>query len=95
MQEELINRVLQEVMRRVGSGPADEASPPAQTKNNPFSAADLTQLTEFVGVGPGDTQGIVIANLDPIVHELMDFEKRVPGNHRRTRGSWPPVDGSR
>lgn len=76
MQEELINRVLQEVMRRVGSGPADQASPPAQSKNNPFPAADLTQLTEFVGVGPGDTQGIVIANLDPIVHELMDFDKR-------------------
>ncbi|MBW1979610.1 MAG: propanediol utilization microcompartment protein PduB [Deltaproteobacteria bacterium] len=75
MQEELINKVLKEVMKRVGSASSGAAGSKAPKKNNPSAAASLAELTEFVGIGPGDTQGIVIANLDPIIHEIMGFDK--------------------
>lgn len=76
MQEDLINRVMQEVMKRVGpASPAPASAPQAKT-NNPSPTADLVSLTEFVGVGMGDTQGIVIANLDPIIHKMIGFDAK-------------------
>lgn len=33
-------------------------------------------MTEFVGTGRGDTIGLVIANLDPSVHEAMKLDKK-------------------
>ena len=78
MQEELINKVMAEVMKRVGqAGSAEPGAGAEKPGNNPPAAASaLVQVTEFVGVGMGDTQGIVIANLDPIIHELMGFDKK-------------------
>lgn len=76
MQEELITRVLSEVMKRVGSGSSAKETPPARKENNPGPAAGLVQLTEYVGSCMGDTQGIVIANLDPIIHKLMGFDPK-------------------
>ncbi|NTU47632.1 MAG: propanediol utilization microcompartment protein PduB [Syntrophobacteraceae bacterium] len=76
MHEELISRVLQEVMKRVGSAsPPGEASA-ASPRGNPSPVAGCVDLTEYVGIGPGDTMGIVIANLDPLIHEIMGFEKK-------------------
>jgi microcompartment protein PduB len=78
MDEKLIEKVMQEVMKRVGAD-APAKSEPAP-KNSPSKAPrvsdDLVQVTEFVGVSLGDTMGIVIANLDPAVHEIMGFEKK-------------------
>ena len=74
MQEELINKVMQEVMKRVGSADAGKANPKETGGDNPkpaLSNPDLVHVTEFVGVSLGDTQGIVIANLDPAIHGLM------------------------
>ncbi len=68
MQDAMIDQVLAEVMKRVGNGAA--AAPASSIP------ADLTQLTEFVGAGMGDTQGIVIANLDPQVHEILGFDPK-------------------
>ncbi|HDL53234.1 MAG TPA: propanediol utilization microcompartment protein PduB [Proteobacteria bacterium] len=76
MQEELINKVLAEVMRRVGSAQSEGEAAPKQPSSNPVPAEDLVQVTEFVGVGLGETQGIVIANLDPIIHDLMGIDKK-------------------
>ncbi len=73
MQEELIDRVLKEVMRRVGDA-QEAAQPEAAPGNDPTTAMGLVDVTEFVGAGMGDTQGIVIANLDPVIHELMGFD---------------------
>lgn len=70
MSEELIQKVMKEVMNRVG-GESQEAAPACAGK-----AADLVKVTEFVGAGMGDTMGIVIANLDPSIHELMGFDKK-------------------
>src|SRR5215469_3601834 len=79
MEEELITKVMHEVMKRVGNGNAatavaePEVQTPARLAGVP---ADLVQLTEFVGAGMGDTQGIVIANLDPMIHKLIGFDPK-------------------
>lgn len=79
MDEQLIEKVMKEVMKRVGSGTSKkEEAKHATSENKPlFRAPDaLVQVTEFVGASMGDTQGIVIANLDPTIHELMEFDKK-------------------
>lgn len=77
MQEELINKVMQEVMKRVGSAPAGNPKESRGSSQIPaVSGADLLQVTEYVGVSLGDTQGIVIANLDPAIHQLMGIEDK-------------------
>lgn len=75
MQEDLINKILKEVMKRVGSQGAGGSTPSEETKRASQSPVPVA-LTEFVGIGLGDTQGIVIANLDPVIHEKMGIDKR-------------------
>jgi len=85
MEEELITKVMQEVMKRVGgNGHGNGATATAvldqpAVKTPPRLAgvpAELVQLTEFVGAGMGDTEGIVIANLDPEIHKLIGFDPK-------------------
>lgn len=83
MEEQLIDKVLKEVMKRVGAPSSGKAPPPESNKNNPAEnannfavSAGLAQVTEFVGVSMGDTMGIVIANLDSAIHELLEFDKK-------------------
>jgi microcompartment protein PduB len=76
MQDELINKVLSEVMKRVGAASSGANPPPAKQANNPGGWGGPGGLTEFVGAGMGDTQGIVIANLDPIIHKIMGFDPK-------------------
>ncbi|OHE18766.1 MAG: microcompartment protein PduB [Syntrophobacterales bacterium GWC2_56_13] len=79
MQEELINRVMQEVMKRVGSAASGKANPKESEGGGPKTVLpnpDLVQVTEFVGIGLGETQGIVIANLDPAIHTLMGIPEK-------------------
>ncbi len=66
--EDLVKKVLQEVMKRAG---APSAPPEAKT-----AAGDLAHLTEYIGVADGDTEGIVIANLDPAIHALFGFDPK-------------------
>ncbi len=75
MQDDLVNAVMKEVMRRVGSDSASETNP-AESRDNALPTEDLVHLTEYVGISLGDTQGIVIANLDPVIHELMGVDKK-------------------
>lgn len=59
MQDEMVEKVVQEVMKKVaGSGSKNPA---------PFNPG----MTEFVGTSVGDTLGIVIANVDQVLHERM------------------------
>ena len=78
MEEKLIEKIMQEVMKRVGAdGPGNAKAAPNQPEaTNSRISEDLVQVTEFVGVSLGDTMGIVIANLDPAVHEIMGFDKK-------------------
>jgi microcompartment protein PduB len=78
MDENLIEKVMQEVMKRVGAdAPTTKDSEPQESESLVAALPeDLVQVTEFVGAGMGDTMGIVIANLDPTVHEIMEFDKK-------------------
>lgn len=68
MDEKLLDAIVQQVMQKVGAAPAAPA--PA-----PFAHPGMT---EFVGTAIGDTIGIVIANVDPIVHDMM----KLPAKYR-------------
>ena len=96
MQDDLVNAVMKEVMRRVGSESAQEEKASNSQENTP-PTEDLVQLTEYVGISLGDTQGIVIANLDPAIHELMgvDNKYRSIGIIGGRVGAGPPDHGGR
>lgn len=65
MSEDLINKVMAEVMKKL---PSDDAAAPAGT---------TPAATEFVGVNPvGDTIGLVIANVDPSLHKMMGLDPK-------------------
>lgn len=68
MQDELVERVVDEVMRKVAGASAAPKAEPAAPKH--------PGLTEFVGTAFGDTIGIVIANLDSVVQEKMGLDKK-------------------
>jgi microcompartment protein PduB len=66
MKEELMNQIMEEVMKKVGDAPA---AAPAKIGE--------CSLTEFVGINPiGDTIGLVIANVDAHLHEAMGIETK-------------------
>lgn len=66
MSDQLINQVMAEVMKKMGSQEAEAAAPGARPA-----------VTEFVGVNPiGVTIGLVIANVDPQIHELMNVDTK-------------------
>jgi microcompartment protein PduB len=66
MNEQLIERIMEEVMKKVEAPKAEEA--PLENK--------YCGLTEFVGTAFGDTIGLVIANVDSSVHEVMKLDKK-------------------
>jgi microcompartment protein PduB len=67
MDEKLLDTIVQQVMEKVsGNGNAASASAAA-----PATAFQHPGMTEFVGTAFGDTIGIVIANVDPLLHEKM------------------------
>jgi microcompartment protein PduB len=68
MKEQLIEQIMEEVMKKVDV-PAPAAGEKKQEKT-------FCGLTEFVGTGRGDTIGLVIANVDPSVHEAMGLDKK-------------------
>jgi microcompartment protein PduB len=68
MQDDIVERVVAEVMKKVASEPAAPQAEVCVPKH--------PGLTEFVGTGFGDTIGIVIANLDPVVHEKLGLDKK-------------------
>ncbi|SCX75157.1 propanediol utilization microcompartment protein PduB [Alkaliphilus peptidifermentans] len=65
MKEQLIEKIMEEVMKKVEE-PKAEAKP--QQK--------YCGMTEFVGTAIGDTIGLVIANVDPSLHEMMKLDKK-------------------
>lgn len=65
--EEQIRKVVEEVLNRVQPEAKREVRGP--TVRNPG-------LTEFVGTAGGDTIGLVIANVDMLLHEKMGLDKR-------------------
>jgi len=70
MQEQLIDKVMEEIKKRMESqSAATAAQEPPKVNINPG-------VTEFVGTAIGDTVGLVIANVDPILHEKMKLDPK-------------------
>ncbi|PIF02827.1 MAG: microcompartment protein PduB [Propionibacterium sp.] len=66
MSEELVDQVMVEVMKKMG-------------QKAPLELAERSDSTEFVGMSAlGDTIGLVIANVDPRLREVMKLD----GNYR-------------
>ncbi|MFL0365142.1 propanediol utilization microcompartment protein PduB [Pseudobacillus sp. 179-B 2D1 NHS] len=68
MREQLIEKIMEEVIKKVDTPKADEAPKKEEKK--------YSSLTEFVGTGIGDSIGLVIANVDTSIHEAMNLDKK-------------------
>lgn len=71
MQEQLIDKVMEEIKKRM-EGQTAAAAPAHET---PKAGAN-PGITEFVGTAIGDTIGLVIANVDPMLHEKMKLDPK-------------------
>ena len=71
MKDELISKVMDEVMKKMGA--SDATSAPAACCGSGSAACNLT---EFVGTAIGHTIGLVIANVDHQIHEKMDIDPK-------------------
>jgi microcompartment protein PduB len=71
MQEQIIDKVMEEIKKRMESQQA-AAAPAADAPKASFNPG----VTEFVGTAIGDTIGLVIANVDPILHEKMKLDPK-------------------
>ncbi|NPV69156.1 MAG: propanediol utilization microcompartment protein PduB [Firmicutes bacterium] len=69
MKDELVEKIVQEVLKKA------EAAAPAAQPAVPLKAF-ACNITEFVGTALGETIGLVIANVDPAVHERMGIDPR-------------------
>lgn len=70
MQEQLIEKVMDEIKKRIETNNTPAA--PAPAAGCPVNPG----ITEFVGTAIGDTVGLVIANVDPLLHEKMKLDPK-------------------
>ncbi|PWC32874.1 propanediol utilization microcompartment protein PduB [Azospirillum sp. TSO35-2] len=81
MKDELVEKIMGEVLRKMG-GPdllpaipdSPRAAPPPSS--SPSRSLGGCGLTEFVGTAIGHTIGLVIANVDPLLHEKMKISPK-------------------
>ena len=77
MQDDLVEQLMGEVIRKMGGGEkAPSATPEPNGKAACAKAPKACNLTEFVGTAIGNTIGMVIANVDPLLHEKMKMDKK-------------------
>lgn len=73
MQEQLMDKIMEEVMKKIGKSNTDtQLNDKAEEKKCDTQCT----LTEFVGIGRGETIGLVIANVDHNLHEFMKLDKK-------------------
>ena len=68
MDDKVLDMIVAQVMEKVGGNGDVPAASYAPTVN--------PGMTEFVGTAFGDTIGIVIANVDPVVHDQMGLDPK-------------------
>ena len=73
MDEKILDMIVQQVMDKVTPENGSDAAPAAPAVAAAFANPGMT---EFVGTAFGDTIGIVIANVDPVVHEKMGLDAK-------------------
>src|SRR6056297_2489318 len=83
MEEQKIDDLVKEVMNRikqtVDAGSEDNQEKAEKSANKKGGEAKLNlanEVTEFIGTAMGDTIGLVIANLDPKVREMMGIDQK-------------------
>ncbi len=70
MQDQLIEKVMDEIKKRM------ETAAPAAPAQEAAKAACNPGITEFVGTAIGDSIGLVIANVDPMLHDKMKLDPK-------------------
>jgi microcompartment protein PduB len=72
MQEQLVEKIMEEVMKKVQQSDDNKKASPEPVKKEAIPYG----ISEFVGTGVGDTLGLVIANVDHNLHEAMKIDKK-------------------
>lgn len=81
MDEQKINELVSEVLDRIKKAEnlENEEQTEVKSANKKGGEAKLNlanEVTEFIGTAMGDTIGLVIANLDPELREMMGIDKK-------------------
>lgn len=79
MKDEMMAKIMDEVMKKMGGTQAESAFANDTTIQAPTPQGineDLCGLTEYVGTAMGHTIGLVIANLDYSVHEMLKIDPK-------------------
>ena len=74
MKDEMMAKIMDEVMKKMGGTDAPAQSMACEAPQG--INEDLCGLTEYVGTAMGHTIGLVIANLDYSVHELLKIDPK-------------------
>lgn len=75
MKEDLMSKIMDEVMKKMGETPKVEVKEET-VEEAKCEEPNSCSLTEFVGTAIGNTIGLVIANVDYNLHELMNIDKK-------------------
>nr|WP_312577237.1 propanediol utilization microcompartment protein PduB [Sedimentibacter sp.] len=75
MKDELMSKIMDEVMKKMGESEVTPVAKEVKKETN-VSKGQGTNLTEFVGTAIGNTIGLVIANVDYKLHEMMKIDKK-------------------
>lgn len=81
MEQDIMQKVMDEVMKRLGSGStvvtpekATQEKEKCETPN--VNVQSVVGVTEYVGISEGDTIGLVVANVEPMLHEKLGIDKK-------------------
>ena len=78
MDQELLEKVMNQVKAELGSAATPAAPAPAAAPSMKGDATGISKAlgrTEFVGTSIGDTIGLVIASVDPMLKDAMKLGK--------------------
>ena len=76
MDKDMVNQVMDAVMKRLGDTPAPAAPGAEKASAGVEPCFANIGVTEFVGTAQGHTMGAVIANVDPILHQVMGLDPK-------------------
>ncbi|EFC91761.1 microcompartments protein [Dethiosulfovibrio peptidovorans DSM 11002] len=80
MEQDVMKKVMDEVMKRLGEGAAPAAAPAQESKAVEESCGSFCSpsvgVTEFVGLARGHTIGLVIANVESSLHEKLGIDPK-------------------
>ena len=76
MDKDMVNQVMDAVMKRLGDTPAPAAPVAEKASGGVEPCFANIGVTEFVGTAQGHTIGAVIANVDPILHQIMGLDPK-------------------